>query len=721
MLNFSIFLISFLVVITSSYFICSIIKSKKFENTVIYYVLIVLSQVIITFEMLSIIKQVNSVGVLLSNFIIFLVSLALWNHFKRPVINIPEFKCFDKIKFALKRDKILRILFIFFVFSSLISLFLALISPTNSGDSLAYHLARIGFWIQNGTIAHYETSSIRQLVFPINSEILILWSMVFLKRDYLAQMPEYLSYIGCLFVLFSFLSYLKISTRRTLWTIFILASLPAVILESMSCQTNLIIAFLLISSLYLFIYGVRESDKKSLIFSAVSYSIALGTKDTAFLFLPVFGIVYSLISLNKLKSNFYKPLLIFALSIIPAFLLLSSYNFFLNYIDYGSPFSPPSFMYKHSPGVSLKGFTTNIIKYLTIFVDFSGINAAETLNPFIMGFKANLFNILGLKTTDGLAFVDLNKINTLIHENYSMYGILGFTLFLPLVIRTALAKIRFSTKRSFLIGLTGFIFVGFLLTLSAAMGFCFWFNRFFLSAVILSSPVLIFSYSRKNKIWKIIITLIAVFNLTAIPTFNSIKPFFPILLALPKFNVNKLRNEIRFRSDNDINSNVYIYNIVKYLNEIAPDHSKIAFISATEEFFYPFFEENPTWKIYPLRYDLLFKRKNYDDYDFIILPESEQCITVPFKEKIKYNYKIVNNEIIYDQNNADDLIIIFNSRNKKPIDSGIPETMSVLVDLYDIPSNFKLMKTFSIIVKPSDNDDFTYYIYKKTRSGLKLN
>jgi hypothetical protein len=640
----------------------------------------------------------------------------IWNYFKRPFIDIPEFKHIkDKIKFALKQDKILKILFVFFVFSSLVSLFLALISPTNSVDSLTYHLARIGFWMQNETLAHFETGSIRQLVFPINSEILILWSMIFLKGDYLAQMPEYLSYIGCLFVLFNFLSYLKISTRRILWTIFILASLPAVIIESMSCQTNLIIAFLLMCSFYLFIFGIKENDKKSLIFSAISYSIALGTKDTAFLFLPVFGIIYSLISFNELKYNFYKPLLLFIFSIIPAFILLSSYNFILNYIDYGSPFSPPSFMYQHSSAeINFKGFLTNIIKYLFIFLDFSGIKAAHELNPVIMGIKDNLFHFLGLKTTDGLAFQDLYQINTLIHENYSMYGILGFALFLPLVIKTGITKIKSSKRRDFIIGLTGLIFIGFLLIISATMGFCLWFNRFFLSAVVLSSPIFIFCYSKKNSIWKILIALITVFNFVVIPTGNASKPFLPIILSISNSKLSDFRNEMRLRSQLDFRKKIYIYSLVKYLGKIAPNHSKIALVSADEEIFYPFFEENPTWKIYSLRYDLFSKQKNYADYDFFILPEKEQRITVPYKGKIKYNYSIANKKIVYNQNDTDSLIIIYNGRNNQPVDSGIPETMSILINLSDIPSNFKLIKTYGIFRDISDpSDNFIYYVYKK--------
>jgi mRNA-degrading endonuclease RelE of RelBE toxin-antitoxin system len=119
---------------------------------------------------------------------------------------------------------------------------------------------------------------------------------------------------------------------------------------------------------------------------------------------------------------------------------------------------------------------------------------------------------------------------------------------------------------------------------------------------------------------------------------------------------------------------IYIYDMVKYLGKVAPNHSKIALISATDEFFYPFFEENPTWKIYPLRYETLFKQKNYNDYDFIIIPKQEQCITVPLKGKLKYNYKIFDHRIIYNQNNPDDLVIIYNCKNRQEKKGGIFST-----------------------------------------------
>jgi len=710
------FVISFLTVICSSYFICSILKSDKFGNNVIFYILTAISQIIITFEALSLIKQVNPNGVLIFNFAVLIVSFVFWNLFKRPAIaisNLGNFK--KKFNFALKKDKILIILFLAFIFSGLVSLFLALIAPTNSGDSLSYHLARIGFWVQQGSLNHFETSSIRQLVFPINSEILILWPMVFFKRDYLAQMPEFLSYLGCLFVLYNFMAYQKISTRRILWTFFILASLPAVILESMSCQTNLIMAFLLISSLYLFIFGVRENDKKSLIFSAVSYGIALGIKSTAFLFIPAFAVVFLLFSVYELKRNFYKPLLVFIFSVIPAFILFSSYNYILNYIDFGNPFSPASFMQQHAPGFTIKGFIANLIKYFIMLFDFSGIPAANALNPFFMGIKDGIFHFLGIKTTDGLAFVDLPEINTFVQESYSMFGVLGFILFLPLVLKSCLTKIRFSKKRSSIIALTALFFIVFYFTISAAMGFCLWFNRFFLTAVVLSSSVFIFSYTRKNTIWKTLIAFIAIFNFLVIPVSDISKPFSPIILALRNCSAGELRHELRLRSEINISEKQMTYDLTKYLGKNVPNNSQIAFVPKTEECFYQFFEENPTWKFYLLRYDLLFKRKNYNDYDFIILPGKKQDMEVPFKGKIKYNYTIRGKKIIYNHKNPNDPVIVYYDNNAIPVDSGIPSAMSTSIDFSDIPNNFKLIKIFNILyaVPPDYKETYNYYLYKK--------
>jgi len=466
MLNFILFIISLILVLGSSYFLSSILKSAKTVNSILYFALISISQVILTIEILSILKFINMTGILISNILVCLICYLIWRYADTANVSAhvalngvrcrgeaPTHSTYPPLRGAvgckniyksIKQDKFLFILFLFFCFSSLLSLILALFVPSNSWDSLAYHLARVGFWMQNETLAHFDTGSIRQLVFPINSEIMILWPMVFLKRDYFSQFNQYLAYLGCLFVFFTFLKYLKFSTKRILWAIFILASLPIVILESSSTQTDLIMAFLLFCSFYLFVFGTKEKNNTALIFSAISYAIALGTKNTAIFFIPVFGIIYFLVSIKESGKFFYRPLLIFSSTIIPAFIILSSYNYILNFIDFGSPFAPIPFIYKHSGAFGIKSFIVNLIKYLIFFVDFSGMEAVDKISPVIMSLKDNLFHFLGLNTNYGLAYNDLKRINTIIHENYSTFGILGFLLILPLSFRHCTGWINFS-------------------------------------------------------------------------------------------------------------------------------------------------------------------------------------------------------------------------------------------------------------------------------------
>ncbi|MFH0702153.1 MAG: glycosyltransferase family 39 protein [bacterium] len=740
------FIISFLLVLSSSYFLATLLNPKKYELLVIYLILILISQVIISIEILSILKQVNPTGLLIINLIVFFATVKtarypeLVSGFLKIKIALPQIFNKAACRLVSRRGLMEAALPLFFIFSSLISLFLSIVAPTNSGDSMVYHLARIGFWIQNNTLAHFETGILRQTAFPINSEILLLWSMVFLKRDYLAIINQYLAYWGNLFVLFSFLRYLKISLRRTLWAVFILGSLPALILESMSTQTNLIMGFLLFSSLYLFIYASNENDKKAYIFSAIAFSLALGVKSTALLFSPAFITVYLLI-LNKNKEKKFKQgLTVFIPALIISFLILSSYNYILNYIDYGNPLGTQALIELHKAPLSIKAFTANLIRYLFLFVDFTGMKTLDVLSPHIMSLKSNIFMLLHLKTTDGIVFQDMPKINTLIHENFSTFGLLGFVwlsqclrhiLRLPILPKTVIASIAKQSKtkrdvilsdrrerenpsnrhsginrnkiRSKTIYYTALIFVIFLITISLT-GFCYWYNRFFTTAIIISSPVLILSYTRKTTVLKATIIMLAVFNYLIIPTCNLSKPFFWIIKNMPVYGYFihppltppsregnetrvglrptpnpflNLRNEIRLRSETDIKRLSPYYYIVKNLGIIAPNNSKIALIFSDNEWFYPFFEENPTWKIFPVRYELLLKNNNYNDYDFIVISGKTQIIDTLNKNKNKNN----KNTMQYNK-----------------------------IDFSKIPNNFKLLKIINIKAT-TDSEEKIFYVY----------
>ncbi|MCK7516037.1 MAG: hypothetical protein MZV70_76750 [Desulfobacterales bacterium] len=136
------FIISFILVILSSYYLSSIYKSKRAENTALFFVLTAVSQIIINVELLSLFNKLTPNNIIIVNFIFFVVAKKLHSVFKNPCINFKElFKLKEDILSSFKKDKILLLLATFFSISALIGLFYTIAMPTGSADSMSYHLA----------------------------------------------------------------------------------------------------------------------------------------------------------------------------------------------------------------------------------------------------------------------------------------------------------------------------------------------------------------------------------------------------------------------------------------------------------------------------------------------------------------------------------------------------------------------------------------------------
>lgn len=714
------FLISFCLVLFSSYFLTTLVKSKRLANSILYFILILVSQVVISFEVLSLVKQILPDNFLFVNFLVFLFSYKFWDMKGKPQIGFCETLIVkEKIIKTLKKDKVLLFLFALFVFSTLITLFLAVVVPNNSPDSLQYHLSRIGAWIQNHGLSHFETPDVRQNIYSVNSELLLMWSMLFFKKDYLATMLQFSAYLGCIFVLFNYLRYLKFSLKRTLWTVLIFASLPAAIVEASSTQTNLVVAFFLFVSLYLFIYGVKENSKKALIFSAIAFCFNIGVKYSTFFFVPIFGLIYLLIAYREKKESFHKPIIIFIAAAIPSFLILASYNHILNYIEFGNFFGSQPYIDRLSAPYGIRTFLANLIRYSILFIDFSGMQFADAFTSFYIGIKDFLFGVLGLQPSDGLVFAEIFKINTRIHESYSQFGLLGFLLLLPLIFKYSFKKANLiSGNKIFYISITGLITVGFVLVMSIAMGFCLWNNRFLLTPVVLSSTIFALSYTRKNTPIKILIALVVAFNFLIIPVFNTSRPLFGISKLLFEEGYSIFRQNARFLHEDYFPEKItQSYTMIKFLGLVAPNNSKIAILLSNDDLYYPFYEENPTWKIYQLRYENLAKKKNYNDYDFIVISHLlQQCEIVDYKN-IKFDYYIRENGLVSSFDGIKKPVVLYQGRKGEIITSGKPYMQYNAIIINDIPDNFKLIKNFTTIIEPNDRIK-TYnkkdtYIYKK--------
>ena len=82
------FILSFILVFVSSYFITSILSPKKSILGLIYLFLIAFAQIVLTFEVLSLFHAIRQIPVLAWNLFFLTGSIYVWNKNNRPIWNL---------------------------------------------------------------------------------------------------------------------------------------------------------------------------------------------------------------------------------------------------------------------------------------------------------------------------------------------------------------------------------------------------------------------------------------------------------------------------------------------------------------------------------------------------------------------------------------------------------------------------------------------------------
>ena len=280
------FILSFLMVILSSYLIASIFAPKKFGIGILYVLIIAFAQMVGTIELLSIFSLINAPGIFIINAIFLILSIFFFKKSKKSLY-VPDFKrTFAKIFQALKKDKILGLMAVGFVCLIAMLVFIDTLMPINSYDSLTYHLNRAAYWLSQGNLNHFLTPDDRNLVMPINSEILYTWVLAFLKNDWGLGFFSFTGYAMSVISLWGILDLFGFCTRKKLWSVFIISSFASVIAEASSAETDVIIAGLTLSAVLFYLYSLKERKNSPIFFSALAYALAIGTKSPAVMAFP---------------------------------------------------------------------------------------------------------------------------------------------------------------------------------------------------------------------------------------------------------------------------------------------------------------------------------------------------------------------------------------------------------------------------------------------------
>lgn len=717
------FIISFLLVFTSSYLLTSVISPKKSILGLIYIFLIAFSQIVLTFEVLSLFTAIKPFCVLGVNILFSVVGIYVWNKKSKPLwsLDCKDFR--NKVNNSLKLDKSLMWLYVGWTTFLIVAFILCLLLPTTNADAEAYHVSRSLFWVLQGSLNHFDIADIRALCLPINSEILYSWVILFLKKDAFLGFFSLTGYLLSIVSIYNILGFLGYCTRKKLWVIFILSSFASLIVQVSGTETDIIIAGLVTSSIFLFWYALKNDKMAPLFMSSLAYALAIGTKTTSLIAIPGAGLLMLFLCYYYKK---YKPLARFLLFGFINFLIFSAYNYILNFIDYSNFMGPASFMVVSKNYYGIKGLCANFIKYIFMFFDFTGFRWSDYITPNMIHLRDISLNLLHLgNIKDGL-YTTPYEVNRFLLEPVMGAGILGFLVYLPCIL-WALIKPIFNnkSKKTLFIFIFSLVFIANLLTISYLLAYMSFSVRFVMSFLVISSPVMIYSYLSKKNPLKYIVIAFALFYFFCVSTHLWARPFFRIggiLIDHPSISYLRDVSRCKNYSKNPTYSNSICILRDRIKNSFPPENKILAFISTSDG-------------IYVLKslafegYDIDIRRmediKNIDfnKYNVIISSNKGQTSTlIKDYEKRKHEYKIDGRKIIFHRKNLVPCIYI---QNPNLVGAKSKEALYPFQVRCAMSGNFLQEKHLQIIgltgfMFNSNSTEYDYYvIYKNSKLPLK--
>jgi hypothetical protein len=158
----------------------------------------------------------------------------------------------------------------------------------NDYDVLWYHLARAAFWKQQHAIAYIPGANDARLNgFPPNAEIADSFTMILGRTERFAGFVQFFALLATMTALAGIARRIGLSVRQALFGALVFATLPVVVLQSATGLNDLVFgAFLACCAYFLFSW-----TRVSLALAALALGLAIGTKITALLALPVLALV----------------------------------------------------------------------------------------------------------------------------------------------------------------------------------------------------------------------------------------------------------------------------------------------------------------------------------------------------------------------------------------------------------------------------------------------
>jgi hypothetical protein len=339
-------------------------------------------------EILSLFNIFSFKYVLISWFLINGIIIFL----NKEKIKLNVFSIFSQKVIIPNKERNILFLILFLIILPL--LLLAIFISPNNWDSMAYHLPRVEHWIQNKNIYPYPTNIVRQVLTSPLSEYIIANFQILANTDAFSNLVQFASFIFIFFSATLIFSLLKIGIKGQLFLFLALLSLPMMLFQATTTQTDLLASFFFISFILfsLLIIQTEDNFNTNFIFLALSLTLGILTKYHIAIFAaPIVLYLLFVLLKKKTNANIIFAALISCLTIAIILVPLFARNiYFFGSITGKDLFDENATIVNST--ISIQNMLSNNFKH---FVDFISI-PINGYNNLLFSVNHSLHNLIGV-------------------------------------------------------------------------------------------------------------------------------------------------------------------------------------------------------------------------------------------------------------------------------------------------------------------------------------